>query len=75
MRARPLKTPKAHLRKAVDMETFLNAPMIAEPLGLFDCRGVSKGTTAAIVTTPEIARSLGKHDIVSVKSLSRLPNW
>jgi acetyl-CoA C-acetyltransferase len=49
--------------------------MIAEPLGLFDCRGVSKGTTAAIVTTPEIARSLGKHDIVSVKSLSRLPNW
>ena len=29
-------SPKAHLRKAVSMETILKAPMIAEPLGLFD---------------------------------------
>ena len=47
----------------------LNAPMIAEPLGLFDCCGVSDGAACAIVTTPEIARSLGKKDIVSVKAL------
>jgi len=33
----------------------LKAPMIAEPLGLFDCCGVSDGAAAAIVTTPEIA--------------------
>ena len=38
----------------------LNAPMIAEPLGLFDCCGVSDGAACAIVTTPEIARALGK---------------
>ena len=63
------KNPKAHLRKEIDIDTVLNAPMIAEPLGLFDCCGVSDGAAAAIVTTPEIAKSLGKHDLVSVKAL------
>jgi acetyl-CoA C-acetyltransferase len=63
------KNPKAHLRKAVTEEQVLNAPMIAEPLGLFDCCGVSDGAAAAIVTTPEIARALGKRDLVTVKAL------
>ena len=63
------KNAKAHLQKAVSEETVMNAPMIAEPLGLFDCCGVSDGAAAAIVTTPEIARSLGKHDLVTVKAL------
>jgi acetyl-CoA C-acetyltransferase len=63
------KNPKAHLQKAVEMDTILKAPMIASPLGLFDCCGVSDGAAAAIVTTPEIAKSLGKHSIVSVKAL------
>ncbi|RZN04496.1 acetyl-CoA acetyltransferase [Bradyrhizobium genosp. SA-3] len=63
------KNPKAHLRKPIDIETVLNAPIIAEPLGLFDCCGVSDGAACAIVTTPEIARSLGKHDLVTVKAL------
>lgn len=60
---------KAHLRKQVSMETILNAPMIADPLGLFDCCGVSDGAAAAIVTTPEIARALGRDALVSVKSV------
>ncbi|MGE0659316.1 MAG: acetyl-CoA acetyltransferase [Reyranellaceae bacterium] len=63
------KNPKAHLQKAVEMDTILNAPMIASPLGLFDCCGVSDGAAAAIVTTPEIAKSLGKKDLISVKAL------
>jgi acetyl-CoA C-acetyltransferase len=63
------KNPKAHLQKAVSMETVLNAPMIADPLGLFDCCGVSDGAACAIVTTPEIARALGKADIVTIKAL------
>lgn len=63
------KNPKAHLQKEVSMDTVLNAPMIAEPLGLFDCCGVSDGAACAIVTTPEIARALGKKDIVTVKAL------
>ncbi|MES2399104.1 MAG: acetyl-CoA acetyltransferase [Pseudomonadota bacterium] len=62
-------SPKAHLQKAITMEQILNAPMIAEPLGLFDCCGVSDGSAAAIVTTPEIARALGKKDMVTIKAL------
>jgi acetyl-CoA C-acetyltransferase len=63
------KNPKAHLRKEVSMETILNAPMIADPLGVFDCCGVSDGAACAIVTTPEIARALGKRELVSIKAL------
>jgi acetyl-CoA C-acetyltransferase len=63
------KNPKAHLRKAIDEETVLNAPIIAEPLGLYDCCGVSDGAACAIVTTPEIARALGKRELVTVKAL------
>jgi acetyl-CoA C-acetyltransferase len=61
--------PKAHLRKAVSMEQIIAAPIIAYPLGLFDCCGVSDGSACAIVTTPEIARELGKTDLVSVKAI------
>ena len=68
--ANGVKNPKAHLRKAVDIDTVVNAPMIAEPLGLFDCCGVSDGAACAIVTTPEIARSMGKRDLVTIKALS-----
>ena len=62
-------SPMAHLRKPVSMETILNAPMIADPLGMFDCCGVSDGAAAAIVTTPEIARALGKQDLVTIKAI------
>jgi acetyl-CoA C-acetyltransferase len=51
------------------METILKAPLIADPLGLFDCCGVSDGAACAIVTTPEIARGLGKADVVTVKAV------
>lgn len=63
------KNPKAHLRKAVSIDTILNAPIIAEPLGLYDCCGVSDGAACALVTTPEIARSMRKGDFVSIKAL------
>lgn len=63
------RNPKAHLTSKVSMDQVLDAPLIAEPLGLFDCCGVSDGSACAIVTTPEIAKSLGKKDIISVKAL------
>lgn len=64
-------SPKAHLRRPVDMDTILNAPLIADPLGLYDCCGVSDGAACAIVATPEIAKALGKakEDLVAVKAL------
>ena len=61
--------PRAHLRGKVSMETILGAPMIADPLGLFDCCGVSDGAACAIVTTPEIAQALGKTNPVTVKAI------
>jgi Acetyl-CoA acetyltransferase len=61
--------PKAHLRRPVTEDEVLNAPIVAYPLGLFDCCGVSDGAACAMVTTPEIARGLGKKDIVTVKAL------
>ncbi len=62
--------PKAHLRNRITEEQAKKAPMIAYPLGLFDCCGVSDGSAAAIVTTPEIARSLKRNqDIVFIKAI------
>jgi len=43
--------------------------MISYPLGLFDACGVSDGGAAAIVTTPEIAKSMRK-DYILVKALA-----
>lgn len=64
------KNAKAHLRKAVDLETILNAPIIAEPLGLYDCCGVSDGAACAIVTTPKIAKARGlAAELVTIKAL------
>ncbi len=63
------KNAKAHLRKVIDIDTAINAPMISEPLGLFDCCGVSDGAACAIVTTPKIAKALGKDNIVAVKAM------
>ncbi|MCU0596792.1 MAG: acetyl-CoA acetyltransferase [Desulfobacterota bacterium] len=62
-------SPKAHLRQTITLEQVLAAPIVAHPLGLFDCCGVSDGAACAIVTTPEIARDLGKRDLVAVKAI------
>jgi acetyl-CoA C-acetyltransferase len=65
-----VKNPRAHLRKPIPIEQIMGAPMIAYPLGLFDCCGVSDGSACAIVTTPEIAKKIKPNDdLVSVKAL------
>ena len=61
--------PKAHLRNKLPVDRIIDAPMIAYPLGIFDCCGVSDGAACAVVTTPDIARGLGKRDLVTVKAL------
>ncbi len=65
------KHKKAHFQREVSMDDILNAPMIAWPLGLYDCCGVSDGAAAAIITTPAIAKSLrkGKEPPMFVKAL------
>ncbi len=64
------KNPRAHLRFPITEEQVLNAPIVSYPLGLFDCCGVSDGAAAAIVTTPEVARSLKPNqNLVKIKAL------
>ena len=59
---------RAHLRRLITEEEVINAPMVAWPLGLYDCCGVSDGAAAAIVSTPEIAKSLKKNPVM-IKAL------
>lgn len=57
-------SPKAHLRNEITVETVLKSPMIAYPLSLYDACGISDGAAAAIITTPEIAKSLKKDHVL-----------
>lgn len=59
---------KAHLRKAASVEQIMNAPIIAWPLGLFDCCGVSDGSAAAIVVRADMAKNF-RTDPIFVKAL------
>jgi acetyl-CoA C-acetyltransferase len=68
------RNPKAHLRNRITEQQVLEAPAIAYPLGVLDCCGVSDGAACAIVTTPDIARALGKRDLVSVQALQLVPS-
>jgi acetyl-CoA C-acetyltransferase len=47
--------PRAQFRKEVPKETICNSPLIAGPLGIFDCSGVSDGSAAAIIVRAEDA--------------------
>ncbi len=49
--------PKAHLRREITLEQVLNAPIIAWPLGLFDCCGVSDGGAAAILVRADMVKN------------------
>ncbi|MEA1958789.1 MAG: acetyl-CoA acetyltransferase [Chloroflexota bacterium] len=60
--------PKAHLKRELTLEQVLNAPIIAWPLGLFDCCGVSDGASAAIICRADMAKNFRK-DPVHIKSL------
>ena len=60
--------PKAHMRREVTVDDIVNAPIIAWPLGLFDCCGVSDGAAAAIIVRGDMAKDF-KPNPVYVKSL------
>jgi acetyl-CoA C-acetyltransferase len=69
-----LLNEKAHIRRRITEDQVLNAPMVAYPLGVLDCCGVSDGAACAIVTTVENARNLGRKDMVVVKALQLAPS-
>ncbi len=60
--------PKAHFQAETTLEKVLAAPMVAWPLGLFDCCGVSDGAAAAIVTRADLAKKF-RPDPIYIKAL------
>lgn len=74
------RNPKAHLRREVGLEDVINAPMIAWPLGLYDCCGVTDGASAAILCRAEDVKIFSpkhKDDYVTIKGVgvSIGPGW
>jgi acetyl-CoA C-acetyltransferase len=49
------RNPRAQFRKEVAKDTISCSPLVAGPLGIFDCSGVSDGSAAAIVVRAEDA--------------------
>jgi len=47
--------PRAQFRKEVSKDTIACSPLVAGPLGIFDCSGVSDGSAAAILVRAEDA--------------------
>ena len=60
--------PKAQFHREITVEQVLNAPMIAWPLGLFDCCGWTDGAAAAIVTRADLAKSF-RDDPAYIKAI------
>ena len=59
--------PKAHFQREITMEQALKAPMVAYPLGLYDCCGVSDGAAAAIITRADMAKNF-RSDPIYIKA-------
>ena len=60
--------PKAHFQNELTEEQVMKAPIIAWPLGLFDCCGVSDGAAVAVVTRADMAKKF-RADPIYVKGL------
>lgn len=61
--------PKAHFHNELTVDQVMNAPIVAWPLGLFDCCGVSDGAAAAIVVRADMAKNF-RPDPIYVKGLA-----
>jgi acetyl-CoA C-acetyltransferase len=52
--------PKAHLQRPVSLQQVLDAPMVAEPLGLLDCCPTTDGAAAVLLAPRELAERRGR---------------
>lgn len=60
--------PKAYLRREITVDDALNAPMVAWPLGLYDCCGNADGASAAILCGKDLARKF-RDDPIYIKGV------
>jgi acetyl-CoA C-acetyltransferase len=79
-----LNNPCAQFRKAIDLETAINAKAIVPPLKLYDCCPLTDGAAAVILACEEKAKDLTDKPLVYVRgtgqaSVSNMsanqPNW
>ena len=61
--------PKAHFQNRLTVDKVINAPIVAWPLGVLDCCGVSDGAAAAIVTRSDMAKDF-RDDPIYIKSMA-----
>lgn len=61
--------PKAHFRNELTVEQAMKAPIVAWPLGLYDCCGVSDGASVAVVTRANMAKKF-RSDPIYIKALN-----
>jgi acetyl-CoA C-acetyltransferase len=57
------KNPNAQYRRAMSLEVVLKAPMVADPLGLFDCAPLSDGAAALVLCPIEMAGQYTKKPV------------
>lgn len=60
------KNPRAWMRKPVTVEEVLNSRMVADPLTLFMCCGITDGAGAVIVASEDVVKRLGISNPVKV---------
>ena len=61
--------PRAHFQNRLTVEQVVRAPIVAWPLGLYDCCGVSDGAAAAIVVRADMAKNF-RADPIYIKALA-----
>lgn len=78
--------PIAQFQKEIDIKTVLDATMVADPLGLFDCSPVSDGAAAIVLTNEksnkkvkflasEVATSsIALHDRIDISTIDATVN-
>ena len=70
------RNPKAHLRREITVEEAIKAPIIAWPLGLYDCCGVTDGAAAVIMVPAEEAKNYRKdYALIKGFGIGTSPGW
>ncbi|HLC22007.1 MAG TPA: acetyl-CoA acetyltransferase [Candidatus Methylomirabilis sp.] len=56
--------PDAHFQKEITLEQYLKAPMVADPLGLYDCCPQTDGAAAAVICRADLASTFSQEPVL-----------
>ncbi len=56
--------PNAHFQKEITLEQYLKAPMVADPLSLYDCCPQTDGAAAAVICRADLASTFSQEPIL-----------